>query len=76
MLKFVSRCWCRLFHKKVFRPVRGKYVCAACFCEWPVNWDTSETKSEAPAWPVYERRQGDRRRACVVHSAASEESIA
>jgi len=70
MINFISRCWCRMFHKKVFRPVRGKYICAACFCEWPVTWDAKESRSLDGAAPLFERRIGDRRRReSAVHAA-------
>lgn len=70
MINFITRCWCRMFHKKVFRPVRGKYLCAACFCEWPVAWETKESLSIDGSAPLFERRVGDRRRReSAVHAA-------
>jgi hypothetical protein len=42
MIEFVLRYWCHWFHKKVFRPVCGKYICAECFREWPVLWEAKE----------------------------------
>ena len=38
MLESALKFWCRHFHKKVMRPVNGKYVCASCLRDWPVPW--------------------------------------
>ena len=40
MLEFVAKWWCRAFHQKVMRPVRGQYRCAECLREWPVAWES------------------------------------
>jgi hypothetical protein len=39
MFEAILRWWCREFHTKVLRPVRGKYICAECLREWPVAWE-------------------------------------
>jgi hypothetical protein len=43
MIEFVLRHWCHSFHKKVFRPVCGKYICAECLREWPVKWEANDS---------------------------------
>ena len=39
MIEFFSQWWCRHFHDKVFRPVRGQYKCAVCLRTWAVPWE-------------------------------------
>jgi hypothetical protein len=39
MIELTAKWWCRTFHTKTMRPVRGYYRCAECLHEWPVNWD-------------------------------------
>ncbi len=39
MIELTAKWWCRTFHTKTMRPVRGHYQCAECLHEWPVNWD-------------------------------------
>ena len=39
MIELTAIWWCRTFHTKIMRPVRGHYRCAECLHEWPVNWD-------------------------------------
>lgn len=38
MIEFAGKWWCKTFHQKVMRPVRGHYRCGECLREWPVNW--------------------------------------
>lgn len=49
MIELASRWWCRRFHRKVMRPVRGHYRCAECFREWPVHWEDEASAAPAPA---------------------------
>lgn len=44
MLEFLLRSWCRLAHRKILRPVRGKYICATCLREWAVSWNIDESE--------------------------------
>jgi hypothetical protein len=39
MIELTAKWWCRTFHTKTMRPVRGYYRCAECLHVWPVNWD-------------------------------------
>lgn len=38
-LNWLSRLWCRHFHRRVLWPIHGKYHCAECLREWPVLWN-------------------------------------
>lgn len=52
MIELASRWWCRTFHRKVMRPVRGHYRCAECFREWPVHWDDHVATAPVPSQTV------------------------
>ena len=39
MIELALKFWCRHFHRKVMRPVHGKYACATCLRVWPVPWE-------------------------------------
>lgn len=45
MVELATKWWCRTFHEKLMRPVRGHYRCAECLREWPVSWEISNATS-------------------------------
>lgn len=30
---------CRLFHRRITRPICGHYICLHCFLRFPVEWN-------------------------------------
>ena len=48
MFESVLRWWCRIFHRDVFHPVRGKYICGQCLREWPVPWTNPQVAEGQP----------------------------
>ena len=48
MIELALKFWCRHFHKKVLRPVHGKYACVTCLRLWPVPWEDRQGTQVAP----------------------------
>jgi len=38
LLHLMGGLYCRLFHKAISRPVRGKYSCWKCLREFELTW--------------------------------------